>query len=84
MTRILVFLGAAAGLMYNALWYFPLLMMLAGCASVVYDYRRLHPPIKTLTSLLSKKQSLNLEEGIELPSVHVPVEHRKSGDEVET
>ena len=26
-TRILVFLGATAGLMYNALWYFPLLML---------------------------------------------------------
>jgi chromate transport protein ChrA len=46
MTRILVFLGATAGLMYNALWYFPLLMLLAGCASVTHDYRALHPAVK--------------------------------------
>ncbi len=30
LTRLLVFLGAAAGLLYNALWYFPLLMLIAG------------------------------------------------------
>ncbi|KAH8743593.1 chromate transporter-domain-containing protein [Diaporthe sp. PMI_573] len=34
-----VFLGAAAGMLYNALWYFPLLMLLAGLAAVVHDYR---------------------------------------------
>jgi len=28
-TRILVFLGAAAGMLYNTLWYFPLLMLLS-------------------------------------------------------
>lgn len=83
MTRILVFFGATAGLMYNALWYFPLLMMLAGCASVVYDYRILHPTIKKVTLLLRRKQSPNPEEGIELPSVDVPVKHRKPEDKIE-
>ncbi|KAK3984553.1 chromate transporter-domain-containing protein [Cladorrhinum sp. PSN332] len=32
--RLLVFLGAASGLLYNALWYFPLLMLIAGVVSV--------------------------------------------------
>src|SRR5271170_2177604 len=45
-TRILVFLGASAGLLYNALWYFPVLMFLAGCVTVVYDYGFLHGPVK--------------------------------------
>lgn len=42
LTRIIVFLAAAAGLLYNALWYFPALMFAAGFATVVYDFRWLH------------------------------------------
>ena len=69
MTRFLVFLGAAAGLMYNALWYYPLLMFLAGCTSVTYDYRLLHPAVKWAISLVRRKrESLAANEGIELPS----------------
>ena len=41
-TRLLVFLSAAAGMLYNALWYFPVLMALTGCVTVVYDYRWIH------------------------------------------
>ncbi|KAH8600654.1 chromate transporter-domain-containing protein [Bisporella sp. PMI_857] len=37
LTRILVLLGACAGLCYNALWFFPLLMLLGGLASAVWD-----------------------------------------------
>ena len=37
LTRILVIFGACAGLCYNALWYFPLLMLVGGLASVVWD-----------------------------------------------
>ncbi|KAH7047305.1 putative chromate ion transporter [Macrophomina phaseolina] len=37
LTRILIILGACAGLCYNALWYFPLLMLLGGLATVVWD-----------------------------------------------
>lgn len=69
LTRVLVFLGATAGLMYNALWYFPLLMILAGFTSVAYDFRVLHPVVKQMASIFRKKQKPNLEEGIELPSV---------------
>ena len=35
LTRILVILGACAGFCYNALWYFPLLMLLGGLATVI-------------------------------------------------
>ncbi|KAK4231186.1 chromate transporter-domain-containing protein [Podospora fimiseda] len=56
LTRLLVFLGAAAGLLYNALWYFPLLMFIAGVISVVFDFRWLHPPVKWVVSLFSRKK----------------------------
>jgi chromate transport protein ChrA len=52
MTRLLVLLGGAAGILYNALWYFPLLMFLAGCATIVHDYRWLHGPVKTVVGFL--------------------------------
>lgn len=39
LTRILVFLGGSAGMLYNALWYFPVLMVLGGAATIVWDYR---------------------------------------------
>ncbi|KXJ89598.1 chromate transporter-domain-containing protein [Microdochium bolleyi] len=46
MTRSLVFFGAAAGMLYNALWYFPVLIGIAGLSTVVYDYRWLHRPAR--------------------------------------
>ncbi len=72
MTRILVFLGACAGLLYNALWYFPLLMFLAGCASVIFDYRVLHPAVNWVKNLRHKKQP-NEEQGMELPTISEPL-----------
>lgn len=54
LTRILVFLGATAGMMYNSLWYFPLLMLLAGLAAVVYDFRWLHGPVKSAIGFSKK------------------------------
>jgi chromate transport protein ChrA len=81
MTRILVFLGACAGLLYNALWYFPLLMFLAGCASVTYDFRVLHPTVKWVFSFFQKKKQQSPEDqNVELPTVQ-PTEAQKSEDE---
>lgn len=51
LTRILVFLAATAGMLYNALWYFPVLMFAAGCAAVAYDYRWIHRPARALKIL---------------------------------
>lgn len=39
LTRILVFFGGTAGIMYNALWYFPVLMVAGGASTVIWDYR---------------------------------------------
>ncbi|KAM7209409.1 chromate transporter [Naviculisporaceae sp. PSN 640] len=53
LTRSLVFLGAAAGLLYNALWYFPLLMFIAGIIAVVHDFKWLHGPIKAVFGIFT-------------------------------
>jgi len=69
MTRILVFLGACAGLLYNALWYFPVLMLAAGIASVVYDYKVLHPAVRWIVGLWTKKKQPSVEDqstGVEM------------------
>lgn len=36
-TRILVIFGACAGLCYSALWYFPILIVCGGIATVIWD-----------------------------------------------
>ncbi len=41
LTRALVFLGGALGMLYTALWYFPILMIATGVATVVWDFRLL-------------------------------------------
>jgi chromate transport protein ChrA len=38
LTRVLVFLGGVAGMLYTALWYFPILMLGAGLATLVWDF----------------------------------------------
>ncbi|MCJ1402529.1 hypothetical protein MMC11_005749 [Xylographa trunciseda] len=37
LTRILVVIGGSAGLCYNALWYFPILMVIGGSTTVFWD-----------------------------------------------
>lgn len=61
-TRVLVFLAGAAGMMYNALWYFPLLMALAGMATVVHDYRWLHGPVRKVAGVFGKRRTAPREE----------------------
>src|SRR5579871_1622037 len=63
LTRILVFFSAAAGLLYDALWYFPLLMFLASCATVIFDYHWLHSPTRAVIKIIKlKKTRLQQEE----------------------
>jgi len=51
LTRLLVFFTASAGMLYNALWYFPVLMAASGFATLVYDFRWLHGPIGAMVRL---------------------------------
>jgi len=56
MTRTLVFFGGAAGMLYSALWYFPLLMVASGCVAVCFDYRWLHRPVKAVVRIFKRKE----------------------------
>ncbi|CAH0037174.1 unnamed protein product [Clonostachys rhizophaga] len=62
LTRVLVFLSAAAGMLYKALWYFPLLMLIAGCTAVVYDFRWLHGPVERIVGIIKGEGPLWLAE----------------------
>ena len=61
-TRIVVFVSASAGLLYNALWYFPLLMGVAGFVTVAYDYRWVQRAWKRARGSGRRE----VEEGVEL------------------
>jgi chromate transport protein ChrA len=47
-SRILVFFGATAGMLYNTLWYFPVLMVVGGLSTIVWDYNWLQKTYRTL------------------------------------
>ncbi|KAI1380922.1 chromate transporter-domain-containing protein [Hypoxylon crocopeplum] len=64
-SRILLFLSASAALMYSAPWYLPVLIVLSGCATVIYDYRWLHGPIKAAIRLISRGQSRSRDVNVE-------------------
>lgn len=59
LTRILVFLLATTGMLYNALWYFPTLMILSGFVTVIYDYRWLHRPVRALKLFLMRLRGVS-------------------------
>lgn len=65
-TRCLVFFAGAAGMMYNALWYFPVLMAVTGLVAVVHDFRWLHGPVKKVAGLFKKRREERVEEGVEM------------------
>ncbi|KAK6498430.1 hypothetical protein TWF481_011022 [Arthrobotrys musiformis] len=60
MSRILVFLGGAVGMLYSALWFFPVLMFVGGVSTVVWDYRWIHNFLKKF-----KKQRVESQESQE-------------------
>ncbi|KAF4463353.1 chromate ion transporter [Fusarium albosuccineum] len=68
MTRVVVFLSASAGMLYNALWYFPVLMIFCGVATVVHDYRWLHGPAKRVVAMVNRQSRREEEAAIEMPS----------------
>ncbi|KAL8960494.1 MAG: hypothetical protein Q9193_002813 [Seirophora villosa] len=64
LSRALVFLGAASGMLYTALWYFPVLMVTAGLVSTAWDLkvmqklaRSLHPRKHESTSAAELEES---------------------------
>ncbi|RYO87917.1 hypothetical protein DL764_008796 [Monosporascus ibericus] len=70
LTRLVVFLAACAGMLYNALWYFPLLMFVAGVTTMVYDFRWLHGPVRKVVDMVKRSQKhpqAAVEEAVEMP-----------------
>lgn len=64
LTRILVFFSATAGMLYSALWYFPVLMFVGGTATVIWDYRWGHRLLRRLrpnTRTIEKDSEANAE-----------------------
>lgn len=55
-SRALVFLGATAGMLYNALWYFPVLIAVAGFVTLVWDSGLLHRFGKRVRRRLSRRE----------------------------
>lgn len=55
MTRVVVCFGGAAGILYSSLWYFPLLMVAGGLATVVWDLRIGHKAMNRARRILRSR-----------------------------
>ena len=56
-SRILVFFGATAGMLYNTLWYFPVLMVAGGLSTIIWDYRWLQNLVRRVTPTRRTEQA---------------------------
>ncbi|KAI1125779.1 chromate transporter-domain-containing protein [Nemania abortiva] len=81
-TRCLVFLGGAAGILYNALWYFPILIVSAGAVTIVHDFRWLHGPLRMLIRLFKRGNRRGIDVRGEEGRVGAEIELRSSVDEL--
>lgn len=62
LTRILVFLGAAIGTLYTALWLFPVILLCAGLSTLLWDSAWMQHTIKRLRKSGSKDDSTDEEK----------------------
>lgn len=76
-TRVVLFLGATAGMLCNALWFFPVLMLAAGLITDVWDLRWLHPMLKAISDM-SRKLRQN-SEGVLMSSNARQADEGKAG-----
>lgn len=53
-TRVVILGSASAGMLHNALWYFPLLMIISGIAALIFDFRWVHKAIKAVGCLFGQ------------------------------
>lgn len=79
MTRIVVCFGGAAGILYSSLWYFPLLMVVGGLATVVWDLRIGHRALswvrRTTTSPSREEHRQAAEESARIESQDPIIQH---------
>lgn len=62
LTRILVFLGAAIGTLYTALWLFPVILVCAGLSTLAWDSAWMQHTLKRLRNSRSKDDSTDEEK----------------------
>ncbi|KAI5364659.1 Putative chromate transporter [Septoria linicola] len=76
-TRIVVFVGAAAGMLYNALWYFPVLMVAGAATTLVWDLRVLQ---KIGRAVFGRKRTVEVEQGPDVELRNVSGAHAVTAD----
>ncbi|KJX93032.1 chromate ion transporter like protein [Zymoseptoria brevis] len=79
LTRCLVFLAGTAGMLYNALWYFPVLMAAGGIVTVIFDLKLVQ---RTWRKISPRKEAPPTEDvhhgAIEMGSIHHSAEPQAS------
>ncbi|CAG5178172.1 uncharacterized protein ALTATR162_LOCUS8567 [Alternaria atra] len=77
-TRILVIFAACAGLCYNALWYFPVLIVIGGFTTVMWDIWLRQRVGKMKAAYLAKRRRARDEQGdaeeVQATSQSIPIE----------
>ncbi|PIB00724.1 hypothetical protein CB0940_02187 [Cercospora beticola] len=68
-TRILVFFGATAGMLYNALWFFPVLMVGGALTTLVWDLKFLQRGWRKVVR--RKREEIGGSEDLEMRDVGV-------------
>ncbi|KAL2152260.1 hypothetical protein VTH82DRAFT_5444 [Thermothelomyces myriococcoides] len=68
LTRIIVFSTGAAGMLYKALWYFPVLMAISGFATLIYDFRWIHRLLRGLLNAAKRLGSRRQSQPAQLAS----------------
>lgn len=66
-TRIVVCFGGAAGILYSSLWYFPLLMVTGGLATVVWDLRIGHKFVNRARRIVTSRNRQEERQAAEDP-----------------
>jgi len=64
-TRLLVAFSGIAGMLYTALWFFPVLMLFSGLVTVVWDFKWLHRFFRPLGRRRREEATEAEEEGVE-------------------
>jgi len=67
-SRSLVFLGATAGMLYNALWYFPVIIVAAGCVTLIWDSGLVRHAARRAMSKVPWRRRAQTEPDTELTS----------------
>lgn len=85
LTRALVFVGAATGTLYTALWLFPVILLCAGLSTLVWDSAWMQHTLPRLWKRPSKDDSTDEEKATEtgLNGIEAPLGLRKNNRDKE-